>query len=229
MTVRGREALEKGFAAFFERTPEVKAEVHPEALRFLGRDAAIEDGTVDVRRGAAEPSTRARYNALFLREDGKWLLARLAETTDDEPSLDDLAWLVGDWKSLAGQDAEILTTYSRDEDGKFLKVRFTIKGKDRTLSGFQVLGKDPATGAIRAWTFEAEGGIGEAVWARDGDHWTAEATGTLADGRTLVATNILRRINDDLFTWQSIDRMLDDEELPDLPPVKVTRVKPASK
>ena len=229
VTVRGREALEKGFAAFFDRTPEVKAEVHPEALRFLGRDSAIEDGTVDVRRGAAEPSTRARYNALFLREDGKWLLARLAETTDDEPSLDDLAWLVGDWKSLAGQDAEILTTYSKDENGKFLKVRFTIKGKDRTLSGFQVLGKDPATGDIRAWTFEAEGGIGEAVWARDGDHWTAEATGTLADGRTLVATNILRRINDDLFTWQSIDRMLDDEELPDLPPVKVTRVKPASK
>lgn len=36
VTVRGREALEKGFAAFFDRTPEVKAEVHPEALRFLG-------------------------------------------------------------------------------------------------------------------------------------------------------------------------------------------------
>ena len=38
------------------------------------------------------------------------------------------------------------------------------------------------------------------------------------DGRILTATNVLRRINDDLFTWQSIGRRLDEEEIPTSPP-----------
>jgi len=36
---------------------------------------------------------------------------------------------------------------------------------------------------------------------------------------------VLRRVNDDTFTWQSINRLLDDKEIADLPPVKVTRIK----
>jgi uncharacterized protein (TIGR02246 family) len=225
--VRGREALEKGFAAFFAKTPEVRAEVKPGPMRFLSRDSAIEEGSVAIRGASAERSPASDYSALFVREDGRWRMALLSETPgEDGDSLEDLGWLVGEWSSKEeGEGAEIRTTYAWDENGKFLRVRFTIKEKDRTLSGFQVLGKDPATGELRAWTFEAGGGIGEAVWVRDGDHWTAEATGTLADGRTLIATNILRRIDGDTFTWQSIDRSLDDEELPDLPPTKVTRVK----
>jgi hypothetical protein len=48
----------------------------------------------------------------------------------------------------------------------------------------------------------------------------------MPDGGALSETNILRRVNADTFTWQSIDRTLDDAELADLAPVKVTRVKP---
>ena len=131
---------------------------------------------------------------------------------------------VGEWKST-GQDTEVATTYAWNEGKTFLKVHFTIKEKDRTLSGDQFLGKDPATGEIKAWTFESGGGVGENVWNRDGDQWVVDATGTLADGNTLTMTNILTKVSDDLFTWQSINRALGDEELPDLAPVKVTRIK----
>jgi uncharacterized protein (TIGR02246 family) len=223
--IRGRDALVKGFTAFFAKNPKVEVRLQPDSLRFLSAVNAIQEGRVTIRRGPSEPSVAAQYSALFVREDRSWKIARLQEETIDEATLQDLDWLIGEWKSLGDQAAEVLTTYSWDENRKFLRVRFTIKEKDRTLSGFQVLGKDPATGDIRAWTFEAEGGIGEAVWVRDGDHWVAEATGTLTDGRTLTATNILRRINNDTFTWQSINRSIDDDEIPDLPPVKVTRVK----
>src|SRR5262249_51244376 len=106
--------------------------------------------------------------------------------------------------------------------------QFNIKEKGLALSGSQVIGVDPATGAIHTWTFEADGGVGEADWSRDGDHWVLEAAGTLTDGSTLTETNILRRVNDDTFTWQSVDRKHGDEVLPDLAPVKVTRVKPAT-
>lgn len=221
---RGREALEKAYGAFFAKHPKVEVEAAPGPIRFVSRDAAIDEGTVKIRKDATGGAVAARYNILFVREDGRWRIAHLSETTVEGDGLDDLAWLVGEWKS-SGEETEVTTSYAWNERKTFLKVRFTIKEKDRTLGGDQFLGVDPATGAIRSWTFESEGGIGEATWSRDGDRWVVESVGTLADGGLLVATNILTKVDDDTFTWQSIDRTLDDEPLPDLAPVKVTRVK----
>jgi uncharacterized protein (TIGR02246 family) len=223
-TVHGRDALESAFTALFAKTPELKAEVHPESLRFLARDTAIEEGSVTVRRGATEPATRAHYRTLFVREDGRWRLAELRESPGPAASVEDLAWLAGEWKSAGGQGAEIRTTYSWAPSKKFLNVQFAIREKNLALGGNQVIGVDPANGALHSWTFEANGGVGEADWIRDGDHWILDASGTLPDGSTLTERNILRRVNDDTFTWQSIDRILGDTELPDLAPVKVTRV-----
>jgi uncharacterized protein (TIGR02246 family) len=225
VTVQGREALEKGFAAYFDRTPEVSAELHPESLRFLADGAAVAEGSVTVRRGPVEPATRARYSALLLREDGRWRIAELTESPDDGDSVEDLAWLIGEWRSETGQGAEIRTSYSWAPNHKFIHAQFTIKEESLALSGFQVIGLDPATEALHTWTFERDGGVGEADWSRDGDHWVLDAVGSLTDGRTLTEVNVLRRIDDDTFTWQSIERVIDDEAMSDLAPVKVTRVK----
>jgi hypothetical protein len=162
----------------------------------------------------------------MVREGGRWLVAQLSESPGDKESIEDLGWLVGEWKSKTKEGAEIQTTYSWHPNKKFLQSQFTIKEKSLTLSGSQVIGVDPAIGTIHSWAFEADGGVGEGDWRRDGDHWLVEASGTLADGRTLTETNILRRVNDDTYTWQSIDRHLGDDTLADLAPVKVMRVKP---
>src|SRR5262249_47892308 len=138
-TVRGREALEKAFAAFFAKTPEVKAEVHPESLRFFSGDSAMEEGSVTVRRGPTEPATKAHYSALFVREGGRWRLARLGESPGDKASIDDLGWLVGEWKSASGQGAEIRTTYAWAPNKKFIHVQFSIKEKSLALGGSQVI------------------------------------------------------------------------------------------
>jgi uncharacterized protein (TIGR02246 family) len=225
VTLRGRAVIEKAFSDFFAKTPDVKAEIQPQSLRFVARDTALGEGLVTVRRGPAEAATRASYKSLLVREDGRWRLAQLSETTDDTVSIADLAWLIGEWKSLSGQGAEIQTTYAWSPSKKFINVQFTLKEKEIGLSGSQVIGVDPATGQIHTWTFDADGGVGEGEWSRDGDHWVIDAAGTLADGRSLTETNILRRVNDDTFTWQSINRLLDNNEVADLPPVKVTRVK----
>jgi uncharacterized protein (TIGR02246 family) len=226
VTVRGRESLLNGFSAVFAGTPELKAQTEAESLRFLSKDTAVENGVVKVRRGSAESMTRVRYEALYVREDGRWLFARLTESPGDDASVEDLGWLVGEWKSTAGQGAEIHTTYTWAPGKKFLHAQFAISEKALSLGGTQVIGVDPATKILHTWTFEADGGVGEANWSSDGDHWVLETVGTLADGRTLTETNILRRVNDNTFTWQSIDRLLEDEPLADLAPVKVTRIKP---
>jgi uncharacterized protein (TIGR02246 family) len=225
VVVSGRDTLEKGLTALFARTPEVAAGIRPEPVRFLSNDVAVEEGTATVRRGRVEPAGPTRYRALLVRDGGRWLLAELHESPGPAPSIADLAWLVGEWKSLSGQGAEIRTTYTWAPNQKFLQARFTLQEKNLSLTGIQVIGVDPATGALHTWTFEADGGVGEADWSRDGGHWVLNAAGTSTDGRELTETNILTRINDDTFTWQSIDRMLDESELPDLAPVKVTRIK----
>jgi uncharacterized protein (TIGR02246 family) len=225
-TIQGRAAIEKAFEGLFAKTPEVKAKIQPESLRFLSHDTAIGEGSVAVQRGPATAATSARYRTLLVREEGRWRLAQLSESSNDEVSIADLDWLIGDWKSTGGQGAEIRTTYSWTPNKKFIHVQFTVKEKDLALSGSQVLGVDPATDSIHSWTFEADGGVGEGDWSRDGDHWVIDASGTLADGSTLSETNILRRVNEDTFTWQSINRLLGDREIADLPPVKVTRIEP---
>jgi len=223
-SVSGREALEGAFARFFAKSPEVKAEVRSESVRLLANDAAIEEGTVTVRRGAAESTSIAHYSAFFIREQGRWLLARLSETPAGADSVADLDWLIGEWKSGNGQGADIRSTYSWEANKRFIRVQFVVTEKAGAFSGSQVIGVDPSTGGIRTWTFEADGGVAVSDWIRDGDHWKLEVDGTLADGRRLHEVNILRRVNADTITWQSINRSLDGLAIPDLPPVKVTRV-----
>jgi uncharacterized protein (TIGR02246 family) len=224
---QGRDALTKGFQAFFARTPEVTSKVEHDGIRFLSSNSAIDEGTVTVRRGAVESATSAKFSALFVREDGKWRLAQLTESEPDPDSISDLAWLVGNWSSQGKEGAEIRTVYSWHANKKFIIGDFTIKEKDRSFNGTQVIGVDPKSGAIHSWTFEASGGVGEADWRRDGDHWVLDVSGRLPDGSELTETNVLRRVNDRTFTWQSVNRSLGETSLDDLAPVKVSRVEPA--
>ena len=62
-------------------------------------------------------------------------------------------------------------------------------------------------------------------WSLDGKRWVLDATGVRADGGETTATNILIPLDKDSFTWQSVERTLNGEPVPDVAPVKVTRVK----
>ncbi len=225
LVIHGRQALEQSFADFFAATPELQAEVQPDRVRFLSTGAAIDEGVVTVRKGPTAPPQPARYEAILVREDKQWRIARLTESPIEGDSIRDLSWLIGEWKSMAGGAAEIRTTYTWDPQQHFILSQFQITEGERTLTGRQVIGVDPATGSLHTWTFEANGGVGEADWTRDGDHWLLDAAGSLPNGRTLKERNILRRVNSDTFTWQSTLRSLDGQPLDDLPPVKVTRLK----
>lgn len=225
--LQSRGDIAKAFGGFFERTPEITVSMQVASVRLIGRDTARASGVVTVRKGPAANATKADFEALVVREDGKWRLAKLSETSNEELSINDLAWLIGEWESTGGGRADVHTTYSWSPTKKFIHVDFTVKEKGLSLAGKQVIGLDPATKQFKSWTFGVDGAVGEANWSRDGDHWALEASGTLADGQPIRETNLLRRVGDDTFTWQSIQRFVNDEVFPDLPPVKVTRVKSA--
>jgi uncharacterized protein (TIGR02246 family) len=223
-TFRGREAIEKAFEKFFAKNPKLKAAATIDSIRFVSRDSAVEEGYLKVSRGKAGRSGSTRYSTLHVRENGRWLLALVRDWPDEGTTLRDLDWLIGTWVAKT-EGTEVRTTYQWNESKKFIMGRFTIKDENRSTSGTQRIGRDPRTGQLHSWLFESEGGFGEAAWDWDGKRWVMEATGVQADGSEISATNILTPHGHDAFTWQSTDRMVAGEEVPNIAPVKVTRVK----
>ena len=150
----------------------------------------------------------------------------LREWPDEGSSLLDVDWLIGSWETTTDK-ADIRTTYEWEDGKNFIRVRFTIKekGSDEVVSGMQLIGKDPRTGRLHSWLFESDGGFGEADWTWDGKAWSLEATGVEPDGDEVTATNVLTPLGKDAFTWQSINRTVNGEDVTDIAPVKVTRVK----
>ncbi|HEY8503396.1 MAG TPA: SgcJ/EcaC family oxidoreductase, partial [Gemmataceae bacterium] len=223
-TLRGRDAIEKAYADLFARDKGLRVEVEVLSLRFPSRDSAVEEGLLWVRKGGKGKAASARYSALHVREDGAWRMALVREWPSEAASVRELAWLVGTWE--AGRDGEkVRTTYDWYGGKAFIRGEFTIAAKGRTAAGFQMIGRDPTLEQLRSWTFEEGGGFGAANWSRDGNKWLIESAGVLPDGSVMTAVNILTRIDDDTFTWQSTARTIDGEPAPDIPPVRVTRVR----
>jgi uncharacterized protein (TIGR02246 family) len=227
--INGRAALEKAYSGFFAKRPELKVEGKTNSIRFLGKDTAIEEGTFTVRAKDAPPNS-VRYSSLFVRQDGRWLIALLKEWGEDAgaraPKLEDLDWLIGAWEADA-PERQVRTTYQWVANKKFIRGQFTIKDKKEnaeTSAGTQVIGIDPASGLVRSWTFDSEGGIGEANWSRDGERWVIQSAGTLPDGSQTTAVNFLAKSGDNGLSWRSVERTLDGEKQPDIPAVKAKRL-----
>ncbi len=91
------------------------------------------------------------------------------------------------------------------------------------MAGMQLIGWDPAANTIRSWVFDSDGGITEGVWSRRDDGWSIRAVGVLPDGRKASMVNIIRLIDANTFTLQSIGREVDGELLPNIDEVTVVR------
>jgi uncharacterized protein (TIGR02246 family) len=222
--IRGREAVRKAYEEYFAKHPKRKLTLATESVRFTSRDTAIEEGRMSVSENGDAPESQ-RYSMLLVREDGKWLVALIKEWPGEDDDLEDLSWLIGSWQA-SRTDVEVKTTYEWFGNNKaFIRGTITAREKDITLSGMQLIGKDPRTGELRIWSFGSDGGIAEGTCTRDGNSWVFESEGVGGDGEAVSLKNILVRVNNDTITWQPVNLTRGDEHVGDLPPVKVTRVK----
>lgn len=223
-TFRGRAALEKSYADFFKDNPANALEVDVESMRFPSRDNAVVEGHFKLRQGKTKELTVSKCSFLYTREDGKWLIVIAREWPSDGLSVRDLEWLIGTWEAKT-DDTSVRTTYEWTTNKTFIRCHLSITQRGRTVTGMQIIGKMPSTGGLHIWTFEDAGGIGDADITRDGKKWVFATRGSTADGDVITATNILTPIDANSFLWQSVERTRDEEELPDLLPIKVVRVK----
>ncbi|HJZ54237.1 MAG TPA: SgcJ/EcaC family oxidoreductase [Gemmataceae bacterium] len=223
-TFRGRAALEKAYTEYFAKNPDNAMEIEIESIRFPSRDTAVVEGFFKLRTGKKKELVVSRCSFLLAREDGKWLIALAREHPGDGLTVRDLEWLIGTWE--AKRDGTTVTTkYEWTANKTFIRCHLSIVQDGKTTTGMQIIGKMPSTGGLHIWTFEDEGGIGDADITREGKKWMFATRGSTADGRVVTATNILTPVDPDSFLWQTVERTIDDEPQPDLPPVKVTRVK----
>ena len=104
---------------------------------------------------------------------------------------------------------------------------FTLRlGQRPVMSGSQRIGWDPDRQQIRSWVFDTDGGRAEGLWSKDDNRWIIRATGVLHDGTKGSATNIITKLDEDTFTWRSINRVVGGEATPDIDEIKVIRRPP---
>ena len=96
-------------------------------------------------------------------------------------------------------------------------------GNRVAVSGMQIIGWDAADKKIRSWVFDSDGGCGEGVWTHKGNRWYIKQVGVLPDGQRSSEVNILTKVDDNTFTWQSTNREIDGEVQPNIDEIKVVR------
>jgi len=225
---QGRESIEQEFEAYFSEGTGQRIELGSPTFRFLAPNVAVEEGTARVSRGG-EPPTETSYLAIHVNQKDGWKLDSVRETVvpATAPShyerLKELEWLIGTWIDQ-DEESTIKTVCEWTKNKNFITRSFSVSIKDRIeIEGTQVIGWDPAAKTIRSWMFDSEGGFGEALWSRQGNRWTIQASQTLSGGEKASAVNILTYVDRNTLKWQSIGREIDGELLPNIEEVTVVR------
>ena len=130
--IKGRKALLAMYQKSLQENKGLKVRIKTTAIRFLKDDIAMQDGDAFLAHASGETEI-SPFTAVWIRKDGRWLLAHLRELpgqaggTADAPDgrLKDLDWLIGEWTH---EDKDHKTTViGRWMKGhKFLALDYTV-------------------------------------------------------------------------------------------------------
>lgn len=223
----GRKAIETAYAEFFAKNPGAQMQIVIDSLRLLSADAAIEDGRTMVALKPDGTPSISSYTAVHVKVDGKWLMATVRDAPGNASSpgqhAADLEWLVGTW--VAEEHGVTTQSVCSWVAGKsFLERKHTTTRPDgTTASGVQLIGWNPLGGHVQSWSFTSDGGHAIGIWVPIASGWQAKVYGTTGDGTSTAAVNVLRRLDDNAYVWQSVQRFLGESALPDTDEIVIKR------
>ncbi len=224
---RGRDAIQKEYASFFSEHPGLKIEISVSSIQIVGEHSAIEDGTAIVRNDAGALVSKGSYTAIHSKEGNKWLMAsvreRPAPLLSGRPTFQSLEWLVGAWTAKKdSQDVDFQIKWVADK--KFLELSYNTRDKGSIgRSGIQIIGVDPLSGEVTSWSFDSTGGYGHGSWRLLKRGMIIQSRGMLPDGAPTTSDEIVSRIDEDSFSWQSVNRAVAGQRLNDGEPVVLKR------
>jgi uncharacterized protein (TIGR02246 family) len=227
---KGRAAIEKMYEKFFAKNKGMKLNIIVKSHRMIGNDVALEEGITEVTPAEGGLPSAAHFSAVLVKKDGEWYFESVRDSIPHPPSnaehFDDLEWLLGEWTGENEKGESAKASYSWAENRNFIVSQFatTVDGVP-VVGGTQWIAWDAVDKQIRSYSFYSGGGIGEAVWSREGNTWTAAVNAKTSAGKRISATNIVTKVDDDHMTWQVTKLTVDGQQMPDGKPVKLKRVK----
>src|SRR5262245_4503605 len=228
---KGRTAIERMYEKLFAGKKGMKLNIIVISTRMVGTDVALEDGITGVTPAEGGRTSEARFSAVLVKKDGDWYLESVRDSIPHPPSnaerFEDLEWLLGEWIGEAEKGESAKAAYSWAENRNFIVSSFatTVDGIP-VVGGTQWIAWDAVDKHLRSYSFYSRGGIGEAVWTKNGDSWTLNVSARMSAGKKASATNIVTKTDDDHMTWQVTKLVVDGQPMPDAKPVKLKRVKP---
>jgi hypothetical protein len=184
---------------------------------------AVVHGTGTIKSKEGDP-TETHFRGVYILRNDKWLIKTAEELGEWGDTLEQLDWLIGSWLD-EDENASISTECSWTTNHRFISRSFVASYKNGPeLRGTEIIGWDPASRAIRSWIFDSDGSTGQSVWTYRGKEWVIKSRGVLPDGSRASAVHIITRIDPDKYTWESVDREVDGQILPDIPPITIARV-----
>jgi uncharacterized protein (TIGR02246 family) len=225
--VTGRAAISAQFGDLFKSQPDLKLEVSTETTQFVSPNVAVEHGTAKFTTPKGESESVA-YQAVLVKRDGQWLLDRVTDDQKKSPpshyeQLKPLEWMVGHWTDEGDRGmVEIDCNWTKNQNFVTRAIKASL-GEDREFSGMQIIGWDPAAKKIRSWTFDSNGTFAEATWTHKDKQWFIHNDGVLTDGGKATMVNVMKEVDENSFTWQTIERTVDGEILPNIDEVVIVR------
>ncbi len=227
---KGRPAIEKLYAKVFADNKGATLAIHVISVKQLTADVGLEEGITEVTPADGGPPTAARFSAVVVKKDGAWYFESVHDSVVHPPThaknFEGIEWLIGEWTGEAEKGESGKASYAWAENQNFIVSSFatTLNGVP-VVGGTQWIGWDSVEKQIHSWSFYSGGGIGEAVWTKEGDKWALKTTAKTAAGKKLSATNVLTKVDADHITWQMTKLTVDGEAIPDPKPLKLKRVK----
>ena len=224
---RGRVEIEKVYADFFKSRPGTTIKVVVNSQRLLIPDAALEDGHAILDPAPLGPPAINKYTAIHIKADGKWLMSSVRETRVETLSgyqkVADLEWLIGTW-TAEEHGAKTISVCRWIANKSFVERTYTVSHPDHTTTaGVQLIGFNPERGRIQSWNFSPDGGHAIGIWTPRDNGWAAEIRGVSGDGTITGAVNLLTKLDDNAYIWQSVQRTAGGAALPDTEEVVLKR------
>ena len=226
----GRDEIEKVFDDAFADRQDAKLTVDISSIEFVSPNVAIVRGVAHVTRPGEEPED-SDFTSVRVKHDGQWLLDRVSEVEKEKPApsnyehFKELEWMIGAWHDDdPRQSVEIQTDCAWTKNKNFITRSYAVAiGNEVRKSGMQIIGWDPVAKQIHSWVFDSDGGYGEGSWTRKGDKWLIRSSEILPDGGKATCLNILTKLDDNSFKWESVNRDIDGNVQPNVDPVIVVR------
>ncbi|HEY9773031.1 MAG TPA: SgcJ/EcaC family oxidoreductase [Planktothrix sp.] len=217
---RGRENIEKRLDSYFKDRSAQPIKVSIESLKFPADNVAVEEGTCTLLSDSV-PVSAGRYSVVHVKKDGQWQMMSVTETTCPQPesSISELGWFIGLWNAT-GDKGTVHLQASWDPGHHFI----TFDDSGATGQPLSIIGFDPISRQLVVWHFDEDGGYGRGILMRKGENtWVEISRGVQPDGNISRARYVIRKVNNDKFTWQSTDRRIAGRELPDCQEITVAR------